>query len=110
MRQEIGELVTVRRQGAGSDLPEQRVQRAQQQLEHGQVDAALAEVMRLPARDAAADWIARTRRYVAARRALDLIETAALLDQPTLAPELPAAPAQPAASPGARPVQTRAPA
>lgn len=43
------------------------------------MDVALAEVARMPARDAAARWIDSARRYVAARNALDAIETAALL-------------------------------
>jgi hypothetical protein len=34
----------------------------------------------MPGRDTAADWIAAARRYVSARRALDALETAALLE------------------------------
>jgi hypothetical protein len=34
----------------------------------------------LPARDNAADWIAKARRYILARQALDTIETAALVE------------------------------
>ena len=37
----------------------------------------------MPGRDNAADWIAKARRYVAARQALDTIETAALLEPRT---------------------------
>ena len=85
-RREATELVTVRRAGAPSNLPADRVQLALARLDAGQADAALAEVSRLPARHLAADWIADARRYVAARRALDLIETAALLDAPGPAP------------------------
>ena len=61
---------------------------------------ALAEVLRLPGRGNAADWIVRARRYVLARRALDTIETAALLE-PRAAPSPPAAPA------GVRPSRRR---
>lgn len=78
-RQEFSDLVTIRRQGSPSTLPEERLARATRRLEAGQVDVALAEVLRLPGRDNAADWIASARRYVSARRALDTIETAALL-------------------------------
>ena len=50
------------------------------------VDVALAEVLRLPGRENAGDWVAKARRYVAARRALDTIETAALVEPRTQPP------------------------
>lgn len=80
-RAELADLVTVRKAGTPSTLPAERLTRATRRLEAGQVDVALAEVLRLPGRDNAVEWIAAARRYVAARRALDTIETAALLDQ-----------------------------
>jgi hypothetical protein len=57
------------------------------------VDVALAEVLRMPGHPAAASWIGAARRYIAARRALDTIETAALLD-PRNPPAVPLAPVQ----------------
>ncbi|HEY0626141.1 MAG TPA: hypothetical protein VGD10_05350 [Allosphingosinicella sp.] len=96
-RAELADLVTVRREGTPSTMPAERLRRATRRLEAGQVDVALAEVLRMPGRDNAPEWIADARRYVAARRALDTIETAALLE-----PRLPqAAPALPAATPAA---------
>jgi hypothetical protein len=80
LQSELGSLITVRRQGTPSTIPAERLRRAIRRIEVGQVDVALAEVMRLPGRSQAAEWIARARRYVMARRALDAIETAALLD------------------------------
>jgi len=50
-------------------------------LHSGDVDQALAETMRLPGAARAADWISRARRYVAAQRALDELESAALLSR-----------------------------
>lgn len=79
-RAELSDLVTVRKSGTPSTLPDERLNRATRRLEAGQVDVALAEVLRLPGRDNADAWIASARRYVAARRALDTIETAALLE------------------------------
>jgi hypothetical protein len=58
-------------------------------LEGGQVDGALAEILRLPDHDAATKWIGLARRYVAGRGALDRIETAALLDPAVTAPIAP---------------------
>jgi hypothetical protein len=84
-RAELGELVSIRRAGTPSTVPAERLRRAERALASGQVDVALAEVSRLPGRDEAAEWIANARRYVLARRALDAIETAALLE-PRLAP------------------------
>ncbi|HEV2815702.1 MAG TPA: hypothetical protein VGW40_00555 [Allosphingosinicella sp.] len=95
---EMGSLITVRRRDTPSPEPTERLRRATQRLEAGQVDVALAEVMRIPGRDTAADWIRKARRYVIAREALDTIETAALLE-PRAAPPAPApVPARPAAA------------
>ncbi len=90
-RAELGELVSIRRAGTPSTIPAERLQRAERRLESGQVDVALAEVLRLPGREDAAEWVAKARRYVAARRALDTIETAALLEPRTQTAALPVA-------------------
>ena len=79
---------------ATSPEPRERLRRANQWLEGGEVAPALAEILRLPGHAYAGDWVAKARRYVLARRALDTIETAALLE-PRAAPSVPApAPAQ----------------
>lgn len=106
LRAELADLVTVRKAGTPSTLPNERLTRARRRLEAGQVDVALAEVLRLPARENAEEWIADARRYVAARRALDTIETAALLE-PRSRPQAEIIPAEPPpASPvDAEPVQ-----
>lgn len=80
VKTELSGLVTIRKSGTSSTIPSERLRRATRRLEAGQVDVALAEVLRMPGRAHAEDWIAAARRYVAARRALDTIETAALLD------------------------------
>jgi hypothetical protein len=80
LRAELRGLVTVRREGAPSTMPAERLRRATRRLEAGQVDVALAEVLRMPGHENAREWIADARRYVLARRALDTIETAALLE------------------------------
>lgn len=80
IRAELGSLVTVRRAGTPSTVPTERLERAEAALEAGQVDVALAEVLRMPGQARARTWVADAGRYVAARRALDTIETAALLE------------------------------
>ncbi len=78
-RQELGELVEIRRADRPSMKPDARYQRAVDRLRSGEVDAALAETMRLPGATRAQPWIGKARRYVAVQRALDEIESAALL-------------------------------
>jgi hypothetical protein len=91
LKTELGNMIRIRREGTPSTLPTERLQRAQRRLEAGLVDVALAEVLRIPNHPAAAAWITDARRYIAARRALDTIETAALLD-PRNPPAVPLAP------------------
>lgn len=100
---ELGSLITVRRQDSPSPEPAERLRRATRRLEAGQAEVALAEVLRMPGREHGREWIIRARRYVTARRALDAIETAALVE-PRLAPAAATPPAQ------AAPVATPAPA
>jgi len=78
-KRELGSIVAVRRADASSPKPEARYDRALMRLEQGQVDVALAETMRLPGAARAGPWIAKARRYVAAHRALDEVESSALL-------------------------------
>jgi len=94
-RAELGELVSIRRAGTPSTIPAERLRRAERALASGQVDVALAEVSRLPGRDEGGEWIAKARRYVLARRALDMIETAALLEPRLPVPNAAAATARP---------------
>jgi hypothetical protein len=85
-RRELGSMVEVHPADRPSANPEARYSRAQQRLAAGDVDRALAETMRLPGASRAADWIDKARRYVAAHRALDEVESAALLTGPNPAP------------------------
>ena len=82
VRRELGSIVTFRRAETPSRQPQARYERALARLEAGEVDAALAETMRLPGAAHAAPWVAQARRYIAAHRALDEIESAALLGNP----------------------------
>ncbi|AHE56786.1 hypothetical protein [Sphingomonas sanxanigenens] len=79
-RRELSNLVVVRRNDAPSPAPGERLARAKRRLEGGRVDAALAEVARMPGREKARAWIAAARRYDEARQALDTIETAAITE------------------------------
>jgi hypothetical protein len=81
-RRGLGSLVEVHPADRPAANPEARYSRAQQRLAAGDVDRALAETMRLPGAPRAAGWVEKARRYVAAHRALDEVESAALLTGP----------------------------
>ena len=81
IRRELGTLVSIRRNDSPSPRPAARFDRARARLDNGEIDAALAEAMRLPGagRSDVQGWVARARRLIAAKRALDEIESAALV-------------------------------
>lgn len=79
IRRGMSSLITVHHSDRPSSQPQARYQRALSRLMSGEVDAALAETMRLPGAARAAEWIGRARQYVAVHRALDEIESAALI-------------------------------
>jgi hypothetical protein len=82
LKRELGSMVEIHRADRPAINAEARYQRALQRLSAGDVDQALAETMRLPGATRAADWTDKARRYVAAHRALDEIESAALIPGP----------------------------
>jgi hypothetical protein len=100
VRREFGNLVVLRKGGTPSPLPEDRLARARRLLEGGQVEAARAEVARLPGAAQATNWMEAARRYVTTRHALDVLESSTLrsaavtpmLESAGSAPSLPAAP------------------
>lgn len=80
IRRELSELFVVRAAGTQSPRAAERLDRARRYLGAGQADLAIAEVEAMPGAAAANDWLIDARRYHEARRALDLIETAAILE------------------------------
>jgi len=80
-RRELGNLIVLHRADTPSPLPADRLTRARRMLQNGQVEAALAEVARMPGAAQGGRWINAARRYIGARQALDAIETAAIQGQ-----------------------------
>lgn len=76
---EVRSLVVLRDAGSPSPLPGARLLRARRMLDAGQVEAALEEVDRLPGAGQSMQWRNAARRYVASRKALDTLESAAIL-------------------------------
>jgi hypothetical protein len=80
MKRELASLFVIRHDSTPSTAPENRIERARLLLVAGKVDEAIAEVERLPGAPGAAGWIAAARSYGRAQKALDLIETTAMLE------------------------------
>lgn len=80
LEHEARELVSIRKASTPSPKPEAALDRALRYIDGGRLGAALAEVERMPGKGAADRWVQAARRYIEARRALDLIETAAILE------------------------------
>ncbi len=78
-KREFGSIVTVHSAKRPAPTPDARFERALRRLQAGDVDQALAETMRMPGASNAQGWIAEARRYIAVHRALDEIESAALM-------------------------------
>lgn len=82
-QRELSELFVIRREGTPSPAPQQRLIRAKRYVETGNVDAAIAEIEKLSGvekDEESLQWMEKARRYNEARRALDVIETAAILE------------------------------
>ena len=90
VKREMSELFVLRKDGAPSPAPTQRVARAHILVESGNIAGAIAEVSAMPGAGVAQTWLAKARRYNQARKALDLLERSAIAT-PLPAP-LPVAP------------------
>jgi len=78
----IGDLVVLRQADSPSPRPADRLKRARRSLDEGNVEAALAEVARMPGAADAQSWTSAAKRYIAARNALREIELAAMETSP----------------------------
>lgn len=105
LQREFSGLIVLHRDNLPSPRPADRLARARQSLDAGQVEAALLEVSRLPGAASASAWTGAARRYIDARHALDTLEAAALQGAATAA-----APTAPTATPAPTPMPTPVPA
>lgn len=80
VRREVSSLFVIRRESTPSPQPARRMERARFFLESGRVDKAIEEVRNMPGASDAESWIRDAERYDSAHRALDLIETSAVLE------------------------------
>ena len=80
-QRELGQLFVIRRESTPSPQPERRLERARIALEQGRYQNAIDEIRGMPGAEQAESWIADAERYRDAMLALEVIETAAVLDQ-----------------------------
>lgn len=80
LRSDVGGLFQLRRDSSTVLGPKARIERARLMLTARRIPEAIDEVERLPGAMSAGKWIVDARRYEAAQRALDLIETTAMLE------------------------------
>ena len=83
-KREIANLVVIRKASEPSPAPQKAIERAKLMISAGRVDAALKEIERLPNHQEVDDWLQQARQYNEARRALDVIEAAAILEPRTV--------------------------
>jgi hypothetical protein len=80
-QRELGQLFVFRRESTPSPQPQRRLERARWALEQGRYQNAIDEVKGMPGAGKAESWIKDAERYAKAMEALEVIETAAVLDQ-----------------------------
>ena len=80
-KRELKQLFVVRRESTPSPEPQRRLDRARWAMEQGRYQAAIDEVKGMPGAAKADSWIKDAERYKKAMDALEVIETAAVLDQ-----------------------------
>ncbi len=73
-------LFVIRRDSSPGPAPEARLSNALLCLHEGRIDAAVADMQRLPPSPELNHWIVAARHYSDVQRALDLLETTALLE------------------------------
>jgi len=82
IKRELSGLFVIRHATAPSPAPQMLLGHARILLVAGRIEEAVAELRRLPGAAGASDWFTAARRYDTAHRALDVLESSAVLDNP----------------------------
>ncbi len=77
---ELSQMFVVRTDDTPSPAAERRLERARIYLESGRIEFAVTEVRNMPNAEVAESWLTDAERYAAAQRALEVLETAAILE------------------------------
>lgn len=105
---ELRNLVVIHEAGTPSPLPADRLARVRRLIDADRIEDALAEAQRLPGAANAGTWTAAAKRYVDAHRALDQLETIAIVGPVAQASPTPTSAPAAAAAPGSA-IQAPAP-
>jgi hypothetical protein len=97
VKREFSELFVLRKDGAPSPAPTQRLLRAHTMVESGNIGGAIGEVSAMPGAANAQGWLVKARRYSQARNALDILERSAIVARAPVA--------MPPASPAPEPTE-----
>lgn len=90
----VGSLIVIHPRNTPSPVPSERLARVRRMLAQDQVEAAAEEVGKLPGASQATGWMTGAKRYVEARKALNVLEAAALQGRVATPATLGAAPAR----------------
>ena len=77
---ELSQLFVIRTEDTPSPIARRRLERARLFLESGRIESAISEIRNMPNAEEAADWLADAERFAAAQRALEVLESAAILE------------------------------
>lgn len=90
----LGSLIVIHPKSAPSPVPSERLARVRRMLSQDQVEAAVEEVNKLPGAAQATGWMTGAKRYIEARKALNVLEAAALSGRVVNSATINAAPAR----------------
>ncbi|QDZ08899.1 hypothetical protein FPZ24_16645 [Sphingomonas panacisoli] len=90
----LGSLIVVHPKNTPSPVPSERLARIRRMLAQDQVEAAAEEVGKLPGASQATGWMTGAKRYVETRKALNVLEAAALSGRVVSAATINAVPAR----------------
>ena len=77
---QLSQLVVIRTDDTPSPVNERRLERARIYLETGRIEFAVSEIRNMPNAVSAENWLRDAERFAAAQRALEVLETAAILE------------------------------
>ena len=75
---QLGGLFVIRHDNQAASTPESRIAHTREAIAGGRIEVAIADVERMPGRNAANEWLAHARDWLATQHALDQIEGTAL--------------------------------
>lgn len=82
LQREFSGIFKIRKRGEPSSKPTRILQRAQEAIAGGDLEMAIVEIEQLQENDATRQWLVDARRFMKMKKALDIVENAALAKLP----------------------------